>query len=161
MTQVRIHASRTALQSHVRACAAYDVLTRGVQFAPARMAYFRKLRAPSQEPNPLARLMAHVSEAHRAGATEAQARALVTTLVEHVDALYGRARHWSRDLVLEAHRAENDQNMSKALLLAHGDSPDALRAYARATRAACILGLIAADAADVEAARLTFTARSA
>lgn len=153
MSQVRITPKRTPLASHHRACDAYDRFTRGVRFAADRMAYFRKLRAPSQEPNPLARVMAHVSEAHRVGATEAQCRALVAALVEHIDAEYGPSRAWDRTLVLDAHRAENEQNIAEAALLVSGESPEALRAYATATRRACILGLIAADAADLEASR--------
>lgn len=153
MAQVQQAPIRTALQSHTRACTAYDRFTRGVRFAPERATYFRKLRAPSQEPNPLARVMAHISEAARAGATEAQARALAVALVEHIDAEYGHLRQWSRDLVLAAHRAENDQNMTEAELLIAADTPEALRAYATATRRAAILGLIAADAADMEASR--------
>lgn len=155
MLQVRNTPGRTGLQSHRRACAAYDAFTRGVSFAPERMGYFRKLRAPSQEPNPLARVMAHVSEAHIAGATEAQARALVAALAEHIDAEYGHERPWSRTLVVAAHRAENEQNLAECVLMVERETPESLRAYAKATRRACILGFIAADAADTEAARLT------
>ncbi len=155
MVQVRSTAIRTALASHDRACEAYDGFTRGVAFAPPRMGYFRKLRAKSQEPNPLARVMAHISEARRAGATEAQCRTLATALIEHIDAEFGHARQWSRDLVLTAHRAENAQNLMETVLLVEAETPEALREYAKATRHAAILGLIAADAADMEASRLT------
>lgn len=156
MVQLRSTPFRSEASSHHRACAAYDEAFRGVKFAPARMTYYRQQRAPSQQPNHLARVMAHISEGRRAGATEAQARVFVQALVEHIDREYGPERVWERDMVLTAHRFENEQNIAETELLMGHDRPEQLRAYAKATRRAAIAGLIAADAADMEAARLTF-----
>lgn len=155
MGQVRFDEWRTdaMLASHARACAAYAAFSSGVRFAPERAGYFRKLRAPSQEPNPLARVMAHISEAKRHGAPEGNARAIATALLAHIDAEYGAGRAWSRDVVLAAHHAENEQNAAEPAVIMDGPTPTALRAYAKATRHAAVLGLIAADAADLEASR--------
>lgn len=159
MVQVRSAPFRTEASSHHRACVAYDGFTRGVKFAADRQLYFRKLRSESQEPNPLARVFAHISEAKRCHASEVQARMLLHALAEHIEMEYGPERVWDRGLVLLAHHAENEQNIAETELLMSHDTPEKLRNYAKPTRRAAIAGLIAADAADIEAARLTMGAR--
>lgn len=160
MVQVRSAPFRTEASSHHRACVAYDGFTRGVKFAPERQLYFRKLRSFSQEPNPLARVFAHISEAKRCGASEVNARLLLLALAEHIEKEYGPERVWSRELVLAAHHAENADNIAEAeLLIEPHESPARLLAYQKAKRFALAAGAIAADAAGVEAARLTLGAR--
>jgi hypothetical protein len=155
MGAVRSTAIRTAgIPSHALACRAYALMTEAVPLTEPRATYFRKLRAPSQEPNPLARLMAHMSELAGVGAPEAALRQAVLTINAHLDALFGHTRTLDTALLIECATRENEENAAEVAVMCGDRSLDTLRRFAKAKRREASLDMVAADAADMEAAKL-------